>query len=389
MKIKWWGLLILVALLWPNQVFAQSERVRTGELVVVAEEEVIESNYIIMSGERVEILGRVEGDVYAAGGKVLIDGVVTGDVMVAGGQVIVSGRVDQDLRLVGGQVNVSGRVGGNTTIAGGNIALDRAGNLEGSLIVMGGNVDVLAPVGSDLLAAAGSVTVSAPVGGRLDAYVGNLRLTEQAQIEGNFSFNQDAEMEIDEAASISGGRESRSGLGINQMEKEAEKAADAVKALRFGWMLASFVSALVVGVIMIHNCQRYAKAAAEIVGKKPGVSMAIGLVALILTLIVIAALMMSVIGIPLALLALLVYLLYIYLAKIYVAIFVGKMVVDKLGFEVSQVASFFIGLVIIYALMLLPMAGPLLGFGVLILGLGASIQNDQNYFRTFKTKKLI
>jgi len=121
----------------------------------------------------------------------------------------------------------------------------------------------------------------------------------------------------------------------------------------------------------------------------PGVSMAIGLVALILTLIIIVALMISVIGIPLALLALLVYLLYIYLAKIYVAIFVGRMVVDKLGFEVSQVASYFIGLVIIYALMLIPMAGPLLGFGVLILGLGASIQNDQNYFRTFKTKKLI
>jgi hypothetical protein len=85
-------------------------------------------------------------DVFGASVVVERDAWVCGHVTTYGGNVTVLGHVDGDVRAVGGSVQVSGQVGGSVTAVGGNVDLETGSHVEGDVQAYGGTVNANANI---------------------------------------------------------------------------------------------------------------------------------------------------------------------------------------------------------------------------------------------------
>src|SRR5690606_25809383 len=98
-----------------------------SDVVLVDAGAVIEDD-LYAAGERVVVLGRIEGDrTVAAFEDVTIAGTVRGDVVGVAGSVIVTGTVTESVRVMAPTIEVTGEVGGDvvgvawTTFLGGSV----------------------------------------------------------------------------------------------------------------------------------------------------------------------------------------------------------------------------------------------------------------------------
>jgi hypothetical protein len=85
-----------------------------------------------------------------------------------------------------------------------------------------------------------------------------------------------------------------------------------------------------------------------------------------------------IVTIPLSFVLGLAYLIALYIAKFYVAIWIGNVILRRGGrMDVSPVPSMLLGLVIIYIVTAIPIAGTLIAFLTVFLGLGALLQRKE------------
>ena len=80
------------------------------------------------------------GDVVAFGGPVEVKGEVTGDVVGFGGPVTLSGRAQGDVVAIGGPITVSGTVMGDVVAIGGPVDLEGAAHVHGDVVSLGGRL---------------------------------------------------------------------------------------------------------------------------------------------------------------------------------------------------------------------------------------------------------
>lgn len=101
---------------------------------------------LYLSGTDVTVAAPVQGDVIAAGGTVTLAGDVDGDAMLAGGTVAVDRGVTGDVRIVGAQVVATGAIEGDLSIAAGSVTASTTARdmriIAGSVRVMGSGGDV-------------------------------------------------------------------------------------------------------------------------------------------------------------------------------------------------------------------------------------------------------
>jgi hypothetical protein len=90
--------------------------------------------------------------------------------------------VDRKKQVFGSSVRTATAVKGDFSATGGRVVLDRADADDAFL--MGGTVDVLAPVGEDLRAIGGDISVESAVSGDVLAAAGTFRLTKAARVGG-------------------------------------------------------------------------------------------------------------------------------------------------------------------------------------------------------------
>jgi hypothetical protein len=378
--------LLATSLLVPPKTFAQNSLQQKGKqkTVIVASDETINKNPYFAAGDVVEIHGTINGDAYVAGGEVIIDGTINGDLFVAGGSVRVSGKVGQSLRAAGGQLTVDADVGRNATVVGGNLSIEKSAILNGYLATAGGNITITAPVSGNLKVAGGNVSVLSSVGGDLDAAVGMLRLGPEASVAGNLTYLSDQSATIDNNASVEGEIIKRTpppGVTV----EEPEKFAAAFAKLRVAAKIISAIAAFIVGLILIKLFPKYMSKTKDVLDKKVWRALGIGFLVLILTPIAIVVLLMTVIGIPLALLLGALYLIYVYLSKIAVIYWAGAKMFPK-----SSPVAFFVLALLIYALVtLIPFIGGLVEFFVLLFGLGAMVISCTDIYNASKKAKLV
>ena len=125
------------------------------ERAVLAAGQTVQGDYVAVA-PRVVISGTVNGDVYVAGGRILVDGIVNGDLIVAGAKVILSGRVSQNARIAAAHAVINGTVGRNITVGAADIQLTDAGEIQGTMMAAGGDVELEGPVDKDAKIAAGN-----------------------------------------------------------------------------------------------------------------------------------------------------------------------------------------------------------------------------------------
>ncbi len=378
-------LLLVVGLVNVAPVIAQT--FTSGESATLPRNETVNGNYFA-TGDKVTVSGTVNGDAYVAGGNVLVDGTINGDLLVAGGNVTIRGTVTQDIRAAGGNIIISSDVGRNTTVVGGSVDITDSASLSGSLVAGTGNLQVFAPVASSITIGAGNAVIGNTVGGDIAAGVGEMTLSPDAQVAGNIQYWSENEADIAPGASVSGTiQQERPPQGSTQA---AEKAAEGFfSAISVGVTLASFLSALILGLLLVKFTPRFLENTSQAIVNTPGRSLLVGFIALVIIPIGAFFLFITLLLIPLSFLVMVMYFVALYFSKLFVAYAIGTKAADVLNVTWAKGVVFAAGLILFYLLSAIPVIGWILSFIAMLLGLGALLSSKGSYYKTLQEKKLL
>jgi cytoskeletal protein CcmA (bactofilin family) len=362
------------------------ERSKDREIVTLPAGETVNRDYFAF-GERVEISGTVNGDVYVAGGQVLVDGKVNGDLLAAGGTISISGTVSQDARVAGGRITISGDIGRNLTVGGGNVELTDSARIARSLVIGAGNVTLAAPVRGDVTAAAGNLTVLDRINGSLRAAAGNIRLTSRAVVDGNLTYWSNHPASIDPSAKVGGRIIRKTPREISRTS--ALKIVGVIGGLILLAKIISFISTLILGLLFIYFFPRYTQATVSAIRNRPLASLGAGFLALVVTPVVVIVLLVSVVGIPLALILAAALFIGIYLARLWVLIWTGRSLFEWFGREARPGWALVVGLIIYFFLTLIPLVGGLVTLVVILLGAGAALLSMREPYSAEKIEDIV
>jgi cytoskeletal protein CcmA (bactofilin family) len=143
---------------------AVSEKLRTGDMVIIAAGETVANDLYAVAGT-VRVDGTVDGDLVASGGLVDVTGTVTGDVLAAGGSVNITGTVGGDVRIAGGTLTVGGAIAEDLLATGGQLRVTSSGTVGEDLIAATGQLTIDGAVTGDVLARTGAYTKAGTIGG--------------------------------------------------------------------------------------------------------------------------------------------------------------------------------------------------------------------------------
>lgn len=336
---------------------------QTGERVVL-HGDVSQDSYL--AGGSVQVRGKVEGDVVAAGGTVEIDSDVSEDVLAAGGTVTLRAAVGDDVRVVGGDVSIAGAVDGDAVAAGGNVVLAPTADVAGHAWLAGGEVSVHGKVGKGLRAAGGHIVVAGNIAGDAELTGRTIEIGPGAVIGGNLRYRSPNEARIDSGAKITGAvvREEMPARSVG------ERAASGVARVGFsvGLMLAAMALFLLFPVASIN--------AARAINDAPWKALGIGFAVLMATPFAVLLLLVTVVGVWIALALLALYLLLLLAGFLIGVICVGDLGLRRFSTKRKQPSKGWRALSIVATFVVLAIVGffPLLGgfvcLALLLYGLG-------------------
>lgn len=354
---------------------------------VLQRNETVHEDYFA-TGDTVTVSGTVNGDAYVAGREVLVDGTINGDLIVAGGNVTIRGTVSQDVRAAGGNITISSQIGGSTTVVGGNVSITDSAALSGSLVTGVGTLQVFAPVGGGMTIGAGTAQIGNSVGGNISAGIGEISFSPDASVSGNLTYWSEKKANIAQGASVSGTVTQHT--APQGSTEAAQKAAEGFfSAVSLAFTLASFLSALILGLLLTKFAPRFLEKTADTILEAPAKSALIGFVALITIPVAAFILFVTLLLIPLSFVVMGMYFIAIYFSKIFVAYAIGKKASELLNSTWARGVVFLAGLVLFYLLSALPLIGWIVSFAALLFGLGALLSNKGAYYKTLQDKKLI
>jgi len=358
------------------------------EYAFVSDDEVIDDDLFI-AAEEVVIDGIVNGDVFAAGAKVTVNGVINGDLYAAAGIVDISGIVTQDVIAIGDTLTFDGAtIGDGIITAGSLLSLDGDTTVGGGLIYAGSSMDMDASVARNVIGASATTSIggdvakdvliaseelslqeNASIGGDMKAYSGEEALVDESQVQGTLELIQDSE---------------------EAPQQETESLESYIGGITS--QIIGFLGALLIGCLMIAFLPKvYARAGKETM-EQPVMALVYGLVFLVAVPFASLLLMVSVIGLPLALIALTKYFIVLYIGKIFVASIYAaaltKWTKSKWLKNANAYLVFGLMLLLYFVLKSLPYVGGAVQVISLLLAWGAMMMTANETMKVLKKAKL-
>ncbi len=299
-------ILFSITLLVPSLALAKGNEPN----VYFSKDEVASGNYYT-AGASVEIVDKVEGDLFVVGGNIVVTGEVGGDILALGGNIRISGPVAGNVRIAGGNVEITGPVGKNVSVVAGTLNIASTSNISGSISVACGMLDIRGAVGGNLDGYVGEVIIAGTLKGDANLMLGpnnSVKFRDTAQVQGKFTYKAIKPAEVAPGAKIS---EPLNYLPYTKLE-QGRYGAD-------WWLkqLISIFSLLVTTLIITSLFPKFLEQVATIAQVKPWRQVAWGFVWLLVPPIVFILLMITLIGLPLALILLALYIIGLYLVPIF------------------------------------------------------------------------
>jgi hypothetical protein len=273
--------------------------------------------------------------------------VVAGKSVFVGGNVDITEPLEGGLTAAGGNITVSAPVNGNARLAGGKITI--TGAIKGTLKVAGGHIVIDAPVGAD-----------ASIAG------GKLELGPNARIAGSLTF-RGGELIRDPAAQVTGTVEHTTG------RKHHDYEFSPFGRYGRGWIWTAGL--MLLAAIIAGAFPGPTRRMAEELRAHPWTAPLIGFIALTCIPIAAVIVMITVIGIPVALLALMGYAVLLLVGYVWLSVVVGGLLLDRFKADVAGQTVWRVGAAVLAVLALgllarLPIVGPFVAFVALIIGVG-------------------
>jgi cytoskeletal protein CcmA (bactofilin family) len=332
---------------------------------------------VLAVGDTPRVTDSVPGDAMLAGGDMSFSGATGGDYLGAGGSQLITGRIHGSARAAGGNIRLTATVARNATIAGGNIVIDSSAVVERNAYIAGGTVIVNGTVRQSLQLSGGTLVINGAVDGNVDVGGGELRVGPRAVIGGNLRYQVPAQrVRIDSAARIGG---TVTAIPVPNWR-------GALRFFRSLWLLGF----LVAGLVAVALAPRLATEAAGLVRGRPGLSVLVGIVWVIVVPIVVVLVAMTVIGVPLALLTGATYAVFVYLGRVVLAVWLGRLVLSTRvsAGRMGAIVSFLAGGIILVLAALLPVVGSLVQIVACVFGVGALLIAIRDWARAPGTPRL-
>jgi hypothetical protein len=280
--------------------------------------------------------------------------------MSAGRTVSVEGPVGNDLWAAGERVSIDGPVGNNAMIAAQTVRLQPGATVGHDARLAGGEVRSEGRVVHDLTISAGRAEIGGEIGGVVNASARRVTVLPDAIVRGDLIVRAPEPPVISPGAQVMG-------------NVDYQRTAGA------GWWLAwpvlwscLFLSLLVLNLIGLYVAPTWFSRVAETLRTRPLSSLLAGVVVLIAVPIVIAILLITVIGIPLAVILTAAYVIALVLSAAFVSYRIGLWVFDRLHRTgVSRWAAMLVGALLVSLAISLPMVGGLIALAVVLIGAGA------------------
>lgn len=317
-----------------------------------------------------KILTNQKGTVTVAKGEVIND-----DLFIGAANAQIDGTVNGDVFIGAQTVKVTGTVGGNLHIGAQNVIISGA-DIKGTIIAGAQTliIDNTSVIGGSILVGGETVSIDSQVKRNVFVGSGMFTLGDNAKIGKDLYYASNPNASISGKAKVAGSvfkpevKAQQPQVNVNQ-----KQVLQFLAKAKLASSIISYLGLLIVGLIFIKLFGIRFAGAVEKISKSFWKSLGVGFLAIIAIIPALIILLITVIGIPLAGLTFLIFILFSFLSKLVVGGALGNWMAVKFGWKVNTFWPFALGLLIIYILKLIPIAGGLVGFVVLLLGLGALI----------------
>lgn len=333
------------------------------------------------SGDSITIEGTtINENLYIGGGQVNLTSPVSGDVFIAGGNISVSAPIKGDLFIAGGDIAITGPVSGDVRVGGGNVSI--SSSISGELLVGAGQVTLSSQAtAGQVWAGTGQLTIAGKVG-QVTAGVGKLTIAESATINGNLTYTSENEATISPQAAISG-ETTRHIPPVRNVNKKGTTTLA-------GTSLIGLISSYIMLILLMYAMPNKVIAIGSAWRQNFASNLLWGVIGLVVTPIVVVLLLISVIGVPLALITMVLYIIGLYFANLLTIMAIGSWLrsiwIKKPAGAIDWLSPL-LGLATIAIVSIIPIVGAAAIFVAFIAGLGTLIRHDWNLYNKLKKSK--
>ncbi len=244
--------------------------------------------------DRIVVNDLINGDLYCLGNTVIVDAVVNGDVLCTGSSVTIKGTVEGSARIMAQDITITGDIGSNATLVGSNVTIAKTATVGNDVSIVAQSVVIDGEVGRDVTTRSDTVTLSGRIGRSVESYHHTMNVTSTA-IVGNIAYSSPNDIVLEDGAQYG---------QISQIETSAPSYMSSFASgtvflaafLYIAWFISLIITALGIAFLFpksLEDSTMYAK-------KEPIITGLAGLLAIIVTPMVLVLLMISIVGIPLA-----------------------------------------------------------------------------------------
>ena len=373
------GLALLLAIPFAGQAAIK----KAHDNIYLPTGEVHQGNYYAV-GNVIELAGTINGDVFVAGNSITVTGAVNGDIFAAGPSIRVSGQIDGSIRTVGTNISIENKVSRNVMAGGSNIVFTEQAEVGKHLTLAGAVVDVRAKVGGNLEGIGNNIKIANEISGNTNLKLdetGKITLLPQAHLMGNLDYTASDELILEEGAVIEGE------INYNPFTKKipSKKILGLIAAGYFFSKVIQLFGLMVVGLVIISLVRKKVLEISNLMIKKPLNQIGRGLVWFILTPIAAVVLLVTVIGIPLALILTASYVIVLYFCKVFASITLGVMLTKAFGWrKVNLMVSMILGVIVFVIISDLPLVGWLICLVAIWWALGAFVEMKKNAIKEMR-----
>lgn len=344
----------------------KASAIKSGENVYLSQNETIEGN-LYAASNNITIDGEIKGDLIAVAQVITINGRLDGDLIATAQTIIVNGEVNGSVRLLANTANLNGQIARNVNFAGNSLNVGENAKINWDLLSAAINTNIRGLIQGNVYGSGDNFILSGTVAKdfNFSKHQGkNITLSQEAIIGGDLNYNQDTELILKTGANISG--------NINLTEKENNK-----KTNNYLWsLLYSIFATILIGLVLISLGKKLIPLLREAGEDKAALSLGLGLLTFLISPVIITLLMITVVGIPLALILLIALIILFFLGKVFTTIFIGREFIRLVYHKKRKtlITPLIAGVIITCLLFSLPYIGWILsllaasfGFGALIL----------------------
>ncbi len=333
---------------------------RTGEKISIDSAQVLQGDFYGFAPS-ITISGKAEQDVYIVGGTVTINAPVAGDLTVLGGVVQIHGDVGGDLRVLGGEVTIGNAIQEDAAIMGGTLIVLSTATIQGDLLFRGGDLTLEGDVIGSVHGVSDTLRIDGHVGGDVSFEAERtIILGNKSNVDGAITYTSVSEMVRAQNAIVVG--------EIRRVIEHPTTQSDFTSAYMY---VIEVCILLFIAFILYLLSRRHIESFVVNEKNNLGVIGLVGLGVFIIVPFVSIVLMVSVIGVLAGIILLASYAIALLVAFATAGIIFGIAIQKMFTKKASLNAATVLYGVIAYTLLgLVPVVGPVLIFGGIIVALG-------------------